>query len=426
MLVIKEATAQVVQQLVTGRAQALTQAEERVRPILAAVQQDGDAALRRLTLEFDGVALEQIEVSPMELEEAYRQVEPGLLAALREARQKIEEFHQRQVRQSWFAADELGNITGQLLRPLRRVGLYIPGGTAVYPSSVLMNAIPARVAGVKELVIATPPRQDGSIDPHVLVAAGEMGITSVYRVGGAQAVAALALGTATIAPVDKIVGPGNIYVTAAKRLLYGQVDIDMLAGPSEILVIADARANPVFIAADLLAQAEHDPLATAILVTPSTELAGRVQAEVEQQLVHLPRRAVARQALEGQGVILLVTDLDQALQVADRLAPEHLELAVADPWSLLGRAPAAGAIFLGDYTPETIGDYYAGPSHTLPTGGTARFYSPVGVDTFLRQTSLVSYTSQGLAAAAAAVTSLANVEGLAAHARAVQVRLEGR
>lgn len=401
--------------------------EARVRQVLADVRGEGDAAVFRYTRRFDGavVTADNFRVTKGEIDEAYSVVEPDFLAALRAAKENIEQFHRRQVRNSWMEADAKGNIVGQLLRPLARVGIYVPGGTAAYPSSVLMNAVPARVAGVREVVMVTPPGRDGSINLHALVAAAEAGVDEIFKAGGAQAVAALAYGTQSVRRVDKVTGPGNIYVTMAKKLVYGVVDIDMLAGPSEVLVVADESAEPVYVAADLLSQAEHDVMASAILITPSRSLAERVRDEVARQLALLPRREIAAQALESYGAIVVTGDLEEALAMANRIAPEHLELVVADPWQWLGRVENAGAIFLGPHTPEPVGDYFAGPNHVLPTGGTARFYSPLGVDTFMKRSSVLAYSAEGMKSAGQDIITLAAVEGLDGHANAVRVRLEG-
>ncbi|WP_151191954.1 histidinol dehydrogenase, partial [Desulfotomaculum copahuensis] len=396
-----------------------------VAEILAAVKKEGDAAVCRYTKTFDGAALtpQTLAVTPQETAAAMTQVAKSFLDAMDLAAENIIAYHRRQLVNSWCEPDGRGMFLGQLVRPLNRVGIYVPGGTAAYPSSVLMNALPARVAGVKEIVMATPPGQDGRINPHVLAAAARAGVTEIYKMGGAQAVAALAYGTAAIRPVDKIAGPGNLYVTLAKKQVYGVVDIDMLAGPSEVLIIADAEADARYIAADMLAQAEHDPLAAAVLLTPDRSLAARVQSELAAQLARLPRRETAARALAGQGAIIVTADLEEAIALANRFAPEHLELAVADPFALLGRVTTAGAVFLGAYAPEPLGDYLAGPSHVLPTGGTARFYSPLGVDTFLKRTSVISCSRELLQELGPSIIALARVEGLEAHAAAIGVRL---
>lgn len=395
-----------------------------VRAILERVRSDGDQAVRDLTEQFDGVRLppDGLTVSRAEITAAYALVSVDLLPALTAAIGNVRSYHERQMRNSWFEATADGSILGQRFGPLQRVGLYVPGGTAAYPSSVLMNAIPAQVAGVPELVICTPPLPDGSVNPSVLVAADQLGILTIYKAGGAQAVAAMAFGTETLAAVDKIVGPGNIYVTAAKRLVYGYVDIDMLAGPSEIMILADSFADPSFLAADLLSQAEHDRLAQAVLVTPARELVEPIQDELRRQLAALPRADQAGAALEEFGRIVLVADLAEAVNIANCFAPEHLELMVADPWALLGQVRHAGAIFLGPFSPEPIGDYAGGPSHVLPTGGTARFASGLTVDSFRKSTSIIAISPAGLDRLAATAVTLATSEGLAAHAKSVQMR----
>lgn len=399
--------------------------EARVKEILAEVRQRGDQAVLEFTARFDGASLTvgTMRVTPEELNEAYRLVDEDFLAALRLAKQKIITFHAKQLNKSWIDTDEQGNILGQMLRPLARVGVYVPGGTACYPSSVLMNVLPATVAGVPEIVMVAPPTEKGTIDPHTLVAAAEAGATEIYKLGGAQAVGALAFGTETIRKVDLISGPGNIYVTLAKKQVYGQVNIDMLAGPSEILIIADKTANPTYVAADLLSQAEHDVLAAAILVTPVKDLAIKVQAEVNRQLSYLPRKEIMTASLRDYSGIILTTDLEEAIDLANSYAPEHLELMVADPFAKLGKVTNAGAIFLGSFSPEPLGDYMAGPNHILPTGGTARFYSPLNVDTFMKKSSLIYYTDQGLQKVGKEVVKLAQTEGLTAHANSVLVRL---
>lgn len=397
-----------------------------VTEIVRSVRQRGDEALYDYTENFDGADLRQtgLKVSATEIQAAYEKVSPEFLQALRQAKDNILRFHRQQMQKSWWQLDDMGNMVGQLYRPLARVGLYVPGGRAAYPSSVLMTALPGVVAGVRELVMVSPPAETGEINPFTLVTAQEAGVEEIYKVGGAQGVAALAYGTETIAPVDKIVGPGNIYVTMAKKICYGDVDIDMLAGPSEILVVADETANPVYLAADLLSQAEHDPLARSILVTPEEELARQTVLEVEKQLRLLPRAEIAKESLAQRGAVILTANLEEGVALANRFAPEHLELCLKEPFTWLNRVENAGAVFLGHYSPESLGDYYAGPNHVLPTGGTARFSSPLNVDMYLKKISLISYTREGLKAVAPAVEELASVEGLDAHARAVTVRRE--
>lgn len=397
--------------------------QETVRAILAEVRERGDAALREYTERFDRVKLQEFRVTEAEFAEAHEQVTAEVKAALAEAAENIRDFHKRQVRQSWFTTKESGTMLGQLIRPLKRAGLYVPGGTAAYPSSVLMNAIPAKIAGVPEVVIVTPPGADGKINPAILVAAQLAGVTEIYKVGGAQAIAALTYGTEQIKPVDKIVGPGNIYVALAKREVFGLVSIDMVAGPSEIAVLADETANPRYVAADLLSQAEHDPMSAAVLVTPSQTLAEAVAEEVERQLADLPRKSIAEAAIHNFGAILLVDTLEEGFAVINRMAPEHLEIMIAEPFENLGKVENAGAIFLGPYSSEPVGDYFAGTNHVIPTNGTARFSSPLSVDDFIKKSSVVSYSKHDLRANGHKIVALAEQEGLAAHGRAIAQRL---
>lgn len=397
-----------------------------VAQILASVRAGGDEAVCEFTSRFGGARLApgELKVTKKEKAAAYQLVEDSFLDAIRLALENITTFHRKQLRHSWFEPGDQGVILGQMLRPLKRVGIYVPGGKAAYPSSVLMNAVPAKVAGVKEICMVSPPDHNGALNPWTLVAAAEVGVDEIYKIGGAQAIAALAYGTATVPKVDKITGPGNIYVTLAKQQVYGQVDIDMLAGPSEVLVIADDTANPVFIAADLLSQAEHDELASAVLLTPSADLARKVKAEVIRQAANIGRREIIQQALENNGVIAITDDLEQAFSLSNQFAPEHLELMIAEPFPWLARIENAGAVFLGRYSPEPVGDYLAGPNHILPTGGTARFYSSLGVESFIKKTSLIAYTQAALGQTGSAIVKLAEVEGLTAHANAVRVRMQ--
>ncbi|AMA74582.1 histidinol dehydrogenase [Aneurinibacillus thermoaerophilus] len=395
-----------------------------VLKILKAVKTEGDAAVIRFTEQFDRIKLDTMKVTEEEFVQAVRQIRPEVREAVREAATNIRDYHSRQMRQSWLTTKESGTMLGQLIRPLARVGLYVPGGTAAYPSSVLMNAIPAQVAGVEEIAMVTPPGKDGKINPGVLVTAYELGVKEVYKVGGAQAIAALTYGTETIKPVDKIVGPGNIYVALAKREVFGLVDIDMVAGPSEIVVLADETANPAYVAADLLSQAEHDTMASAVLVTACPQLAEAVRQEVERQLAELPRREIAEASIRDYGAICVVESLEQGLEVVNRLAPEHLELMVKDPMAYIGKVRNAGAIFLGAYSSEPVGDYFAGPNHVLPTNGTARFSSPLNVDDFLKKSSIIAYSREDLLANGRKIVALARQEGLEAHARAIQMRLD--
>lgn len=398
-----------------------------VAEIVDAVKQQGDAALFAYTKQHDNVELSAatVRVTDEEIQAAYAKVDEDFLVALREAAIQIRAFHEKQVRQSWIDLQPNGSMLGQLLRPLKRVGVYVPGGKAAYPSSVLMNVIPAQVAGVPEIVMVTPPATGGKegIDPYILVAAAEAGVKELYRVGGAQAIAALAYGTESIKPVDKITGPGNIYVALAKRSVYGVVNIDSIAGPSEIVVLADETANPVYVAADLLSQAEHDEMASAILVTHSQALAEAVAAEVEKQLQSLPREAIARASINQYGAVLVTESLEEGIDIVNQLAPEHLEIMTKDAMAVVNFIENAGAIFVGDYSSEPVGDYFAGPNHILPTNGTARFSSPVNVDDFLKKSSLINYSKQALLDTGNHIMTLARHEGLEGHARAIEVRM---
>ena len=399
--------------------------EEAVRRILADVRERGDAAVLEYVRKFDWPEADSLVVPDEAIEQAYSQVSDSLLAAIRTAKSNIECFHRKQLRTSWMDADEKGKLLGQVVRPLERVGVLAPAFQAPLPSSLMMAAIPAKVAGVRELFVSTPPRKDGSIHPVMAAAAAESGVDRIFRIGGAHGVAALAYGTETVPRVDKIAGPGGVYVTMAKRLVFGRVGIDMLAGPSEVLVLADDTANPRYVAADLLSQAEHDTDARAILVTPSHKLAQAVNAEVERQLQGLSRRAIAQASLDGNGAIIVTASLDEAVELANRAAPEHLELAVAEPMLLLDSIKNAGAILLGEYSTEPMGDYVAGPNHILPTSGTARFSSPLSVDDFLKKSSVIMYSRESLEADGPAAIELAEAEGLDAHANAVRARIEG-
>ncbi len=397
----------------------------RVTDILAAVRDKGDRALLEFTERFDEVSLraDELRVTAGEYEAAERQVGEETVAALRYAAQRIERFHQACKPKSWSIKDASGSRLGQEVRPLERVGVYVPGGRAAYPSTVLMTVIPARVAGVSEIVLVSPPSADRSVNPAVLTAARIAGVTDAYRLGGAQAIAALAYGTETIRRVDKIVGPGNIYVALAKAQVFGEVGIDMIAGPSEVVVIADEAADPAFVAADLLAQAEHDPMARAVLLTPSTALLEKVAAETERQLATLARREIAGPALQANGALVLTADLEEAVELANALAPEHLELLVAEPDRLLPRVRNAGAVFLGRFSPEVVGDYVAGPNHVLPTAGTARFASALSTEDFVKRLSVIHYSAEGLVEAAPHVTELSRVEGLPGHGAAAAIRI---
>lgn len=395
-----------------------------VKGIVADVQARGDAALFEYTARFDGAQMDagNVKVTREEIARAYCAADKAWIDAMREAAKRITAFHEKQKQRTWIDFDE-DIALGQMVRPLERVGVYVPGGTAAYPSSVLMNVLPARVAGVKEIVMVTPPGKDGAVSyPLTLVAADIAGVDTIYKIGGAQAIAALAYGTQTIARVDKIVGPGNIYVANAKREVFGHCGIDMVAGPSEVLVIADESANPAYVAADMLSQAEHDEMAASIVVTNSMDMAKKVVAEITRQAALLPRSAIVEKSLAAYGTIVVCDTLEEAAQVANSVAPEHLELSVAQPFELLGKIQNAGAIFLGHYAPEPLGDYFAGPNHVLPTSGTARFFSPLNVEDFTKKSSLVYYSKEALCAVAPDVIRLAQSEGLDAHANAVAVR----
>ncbi|OQO84696.1 histidinol dehydrogenase [Enterococcus casseliflavus] len=396
-----------------------------VAQIIARVQQQGDQALFQLIEEIDQVSLTSLTVSLEEVETAVQAVSPELLEVMEQAKENILAFHQKQVQQGFVLTKENGVVMGQRVLPLAKVGVYVPGGTAAYPSTVLMDVLPAKIAGVKKIVMITPTDSQGKVPAAILAAAFVAGVDEIYKVGGAHGVAALAYGTETIPKVDKIVGPGNIYVATAKKMVYGEVDIDMIAGPSDVLIIADASANPRWLAADLLAQAEHDPLAQAILVTTEAALIEQVQVELDLQLKELPRKDIAAAALESSGKLILVNDLSEALTIANQIAPEHLELAVADPFALLGQVENAGSVFLGHHTPEVLGDYFAGPNHTLPTEGTARFYSPLSVDDFIKKSSYLYYPEAAMKAAGPAVALFAETEDLIGHARSINVRREG-
>lgn len=394
-----------------------------VERIVGDVRREGDAAVIRYTRLIDRTELtaKELLVTEEEYEAAYREADAGVIDSLKRAAENVRRYHQEQKPNSWITYREHGSILGQSVIPLDRVGIYVPGGTAAYPSSVIMNAMPAVVAGVREIIMMVPPK-DGKINPYVLVAAREAGVGKIFKIGGAQAVAAMAFGTETVPRVDKITGPGNIFVTLAKKAVYGHCDIDMLAGPSEILIVADKSADPAYTAADMLSQAEHDMLASSIVITDSAELAGRVKAEAEKQLMALPREEITRAALDRNGMIIIADDIMQAVELANASAPEHMEILTEQPFQLLPYVRHAGAVFLGAYSPEPLGDYFAGPNHVLPTGGTARYYSVLNVETFMKRTSIISYTQAQLAAVSGDVIRLAEAEGLQAHANAVRLR----
>lgn len=395
-----------------------------VQDILDDVRREGDAAVTRYSAKFDHAEGPIRVIEAAEIADAKSRIDAELLGAMERAAANIRRFHQQQVQESYVDFREDGSMMGQRVRPLKRVGLYVPGGTAAYPSSVLMNAIPAKIAGVPELVMVTPPNAEGKPRDVILAAAAVAGVDRIYMVGGAQAVAALAYGTETIPQVDKIVGPGNIFVATAKRLLYGVVDIDMIAGPSEILIVADENADPRFVAADLMSQCEHDVLAGGVLLTDSAALAEAVKGEIARQLEMLSRAEIIRQSMADYGVIVVFPDIDACIDYANAVAPEHLELAVAQPEQYLGRVENAGSVFLGDWTPEPVGDYYAGANHVLPTSGTARFFSPLGVDSFYKRMGFTAYSKQALLNGADDIIRFAEAEGLTAHANAVKVRKE--
>lgn len=393
-----------------------------VNEIIETVRRCGDDAVKEYTVRFDGHAPEKTEISKEEMTAALDICDPDFVASLKAAAANISDFHTRQKQQSWLTTQDNGVILGQRIRGLKRVGIYVPGGTAAYPSSVLMNAIPAKIAGVEEIIMVTPPAKDGKANPDILAAAAIAGVDRVFLVGGAQAVAALAYGTQTIPKVDKIVGPGNIYVATAKRLLYGVVDIDMVAGPSEILIVADESANPAFLAADMMSQAEHDVLASAILLTTSQEVAEKTVAEISRQVETLSRKDIITKSLRDYGAIIVCKDMNEAVDFANELAPEHLEIVADSPMEYVGRIDNAGSVFLGSYSPEPLGDYFAGPNHVLPTSGTARFFSPLSVDSFIKKSSFIYYTEPALRSAKDAIVKLADTEGLTAHANSIKVR----
>lgn len=398
---------------------------EAVDAIILRIREEGDQALRELTEIFDNVEIDDLFVTKEEMEQAYEAFDPDHLVSLRRAIVNIRDFHQRQVQQSWFVTKDDGTVLGQKVTPFDSAGVYVPGGKAAYPSTVMMNVIPAQTAGVQRIVMATPPNEEGRISPTVLVVAAELGVETILKAGGAQAVAALAFGTESVQAVDKIVGPGNVYVALAKRAVYGWVDIDMIAGPSEIVVLADETARAELVAADMLSQAEHDQMASSVLVTTSRELAERTKEEIEEQLKDLPKKDIAQASIKDHGAIYVADSMDEAVQAVNDIAPEHLEIITAFPYEIMGKIRHAGAIFLGPYSPEPLGDYFAGPNHVLPTNGTARFSSPLSVDDFVKKSSVISYSEQAFFRDAEDVSAIARMEGLEAHARAVDVRKKG-
>lgn len=397
---------------------------EIVTNIINSVKEQGDDAVREFTVRFDGSVPKKTVISKEELNSYLDLVDEDFKSALINAKNNIYDFHMRQAQQSWMTTKENGVIMGQRVRGLKRVGIYVPGGTAAYPSSVLMNAVPAKIAGVEEIIMVTPPAKDGNPNPDIMAAAAVAGVDKVFLVGGAQAVAALAYGTEKIPKVDKIVGPGNIFVATAKKLLYGVVDIDMVAGPSEILIVADKSAKPAFLAADLMSQAEHDVLASAILLTTSGEIARATAREIDRQIKYLERQEIIEKSLNNFGEIIVCENLEQAIEFANELAPEHLEMCVEEPLKYIGKLDNAGSVFLGNYSPEPLGDYYAGPNHVLPTSGTARFFSPLSVDSFIKKSSFIYYTENELKKAKDDIVKLADTEGLTAHANSIKVRFE--
>ena len=401
--------------------------EATVKEIVENVRHNGDEALKEYTLQFDHTELDtrKMLVSDDEIAEAESLVDPELKQVMQKSLENIRNYHKKQLRTSWFDAQPNGTILGQKVTPLTRVGVYVPGGKAAYPSTVLMNIVPASVAGVPEIVMVTPPGKDGKVNPVTLTAAKMAGATKIYKVGGAQAIAALAFGTATVPKVDKIVGPGNIFVALAKKCVYGYVSIDSIAGPSEILVIADETANPLHIAADLLSQAEHDELASAILITTSKKLADEVNQYIEKMVPNLSRRAILEKSLENYGYILLAESLDEAIDVANEIASEHLEIVTANPFEVMTKIKNAGAIFLGSYSSEPLGDYFAGPNHVLPTNGTAKFFSPLSVDDYVKKSSIIYYSKEALEAVHEDIEKFAKAEGLTAHANSIHVRFDG-
>lgn len=395
-----------------------------VNEIIENVKLHGDKAVLDYTVKFDGKAPEFFEVPKSVIDESLQIVDPDFKRALENAAKNIQKFHQRQCQQSWLTTESNGVILGQRIRGLKRVGIYVPGGTAAYPSSVLMNAIPAKIAGVEEIIMVTPPTKNGTPNPDIMAAAKIAGVDRVFLVGGAQGVAALAFGTESVPQVDKIVGPGNIFVATAKKLLYGTVDIDMVAGPSEILIVADESADPKFLAADLMSQAEHDVLASSTLITTSMEIAKQTIVEIERQVQYLSRKDIIEKSLEDYGAFIVVDTMEEAVDFANDMAPEHLEMCVADPLQYIGMIDNAGSVFLGNYSPEPLGDYFAGPNHVLPTSGTARFFSPLSVDSFVKKSSFIYYNEKSLNEAKDDIVRLADTEGLTAHANSIKVRFE--
>ena len=407
-----------------ARVQMSSNVEKTVSDIIEDVKKNGDKAVLEYCRKFDKAELKNLEVTEAEIDDAFKSVPEEFLKILKEAAQNITDFHKRQVRSSFIISEKRGVVTGQKVIPIEKVGLYVPGGTAAYPSTVLMDSIPAKIAGCSEIVMVTPPGSDGRVNPVILAAAKIAGVDKIYKVGGAQAIAALAYGTQTIPKVDKIVGPGNTFVAEAKKQVFGKVSIDMIAGPSEILVVADSTADPMFVSADLLSQAEHDKLASAVLVCTDEELASKVQKEIERQLPLLEREEIARASIDNNGKIIITDSIENAIEIANRIAPEHLELCMDNPFDYLDAVKNAGSIFMGKYCPEALGDYFAGPNHTLPTSGTARFSSPLSVDDFVKKTQYSYYTAEALKKVKDSVAYFAEKEGLTAHAKSALVRFE--
>ena len=422
----KESTKDILENLLKRSPNNYGKFESTVAQILDKVKNEGDAALFAYTKEFDkaDVTKETIRVTDAEIEEAYAQIDPALLGVIRKALVNIRQYHEKQIQNSWFTSTTDGTMLGQKVTPLNRVGVYVPGGKAVYPSSVLMNIVPAKVAGVPHIVMTTPPGKDGKVCASTLVAAKEAGADEIYKVGGAQAIGALAFGTESIPKVDKIVGPGNIFVALAKKAVYGYVSIDSIAGPSEILVLADETANPHFVAADLLSQAEHDELACAILITTSEEFAKKVDEEVKGFVEVLSRKEIIQKSLDNFGYILIAEDMDEAIEAANEIAPEHMEIVTANPFEDMMKVKNAGAIFIGEYSSEPLGDYFAGPNHVLPTNGTAKFFSPLSVDDFIKKSSIISYSRNALEKIHTDIEKFAEAEHLTAHANSIKVRFE--
>ena len=423
----KESTKDILENLLKRSPNNYGKFESTVAQILDKVKNEGDAALFAYTKEFDkaDVTKETIRVTDVEIEEAYAQIDPALLGVIRKALVNIRQYHEKQIQNSWFTSTTDGTMLGQKVTPLNRVGVYVPGGKAVYPSSVLMNIVPAKVAGVPHIVMTTPPGKDGKVCASTLVAAKEAGADEIYKVGGAQAIGALAFGTESIPKVDKIVGPGNIFVALAKKAVYGYVSIDSIAGPSEILVLADETANPHFVAADLLSQAEHDELACAILITTSEEFAKKVDEEVKGFVEVLSRKEIIQKSLDNFGYILIAEDMDEAIEAANEIAPEHMEIVTANPFEDMMKVKNAGAIFIGEYSSEPLGDYFAGPNHVLPTNGTAKFFSPLSVDDFIKKSSIIGYSEEALRDIHKDIEAFAEAEQLTAHANSIKVRFEG-